>query len=383
MGSVSPYETAAGRRYRVRYRKPDHSQTDKRGFRTKKEAELFLASVEVTKAQGLYIDPSRSRMTVGEWFDVWMLSRADLRATSMERLEGIVAGHIKPTLGSYALAALSHQDVQAWASTLSKTQGPASVKKIANTLSGALSAAVRDGRIPSNPATGLKLPKLASAQKVYLTHAEVADLAAAVDAIGNGREHGFGTLIRVLAYCGLRWGELSGLRVRDVDLVRGRLEVSHTIVEVGGVQHEQTPKDYEHRSIPVPATILEQLREHIEGRELDEPVFPGPRGNGWLRGRVFRRGWFNQAAAEIGYEGLTPHEMRHTAASLAISAGANVKAVQRMLGHASAAVTLEVYSGLFDSDLDNVSAALDDALQRAIVGKTWAATEKAGLRLVR
>ncbi len=70
----------------------------------------------------------------------------------------------------------------------------------------------------------------------------------------------------------------------------------------------------------------------------------------------------------IGHDGLTPHELRHTAASLAISAGANVKAVQRMLGHASAAVTLDVYSDLFDSDLDAVSVALD----REIVGSTVA-----------
>jgi len=62
-----------------------------------------------------------------------------------------------------------------------------------------------------------------------------------------------------------------------------------------------------------------------------------------------------------------PHEMRHTEASLAISAGANVKAVQRMLGHASAAVTLDVYSDLFDSDLDPVSAALDVALAAAAI----------------
>nr|WP_309617846.1 integrase [Salinibacterium sp.] len=55
--------------------------------------------------------------------------------------------------------------------------------------------------------------------------------------------------------------------------------------------------------------------------------------------------------------------MRHTAASLAISAGANVKAVQRRLGHASAAVTFDVYSDLFDSDLDAVSAALDEAIR--------------------
>jgi integrase len=79
----------------------------------------------------------------------------------------------------------------------------------------------------------------------------------------------------------------------------------------------------------------------------------------------------------IGQDGLTPHEMRHTAASLAISAGANVKAVQRMLGHASAAVTLDVYSDLFDSDLDTVSAALDEQILRTSVAKTLPRAEMA------
>ena len=172
--------------------------------------------------------------------------------------------------------------------------------------------------------------------------------------------------MRVLAYCGLRWGEASGLRVKDIDFVRGRLEVQHTIVEVDGVQIDSQPKDYEARSIPVPASLLTALASHVEGKEAGSPVFAAARG-GWLRGRVFRRGWFDSAAEMIGHEGLTPHEMRHTAASLAISAGANVKAVQRMLGHASAAVTLDVYSDLFDSDLDAVSAALDVALAAAAI----------------
>jgi integrase len=79
----------------------------------------------------------------------------------------------------------------------------------------------------------------------------------------------------------------------------------------------------------------------------------------------------------IGQDGLTPHEMRHTAASLAISAGANVKAVQRTLGHASAAVTLDVYSDLFDSDLDTVSAALDEQILRTGVAKTLPRAEMA------
>ncbi|MES2093151.1 MAG: Arm DNA-binding domain-containing protein [Actinomycetota bacterium] len=66
MATVEAYETVAGKRYRVRYRKPDRSQTTKRGFRTKREAELYLAGVELGKASGTYIDPSSARVTVGE-----------------------------------------------------------------------------------------------------------------------------------------------------------------------------------------------------------------------------------------------------------------------------------------------------------------------------
>lgn len=64
---------------------------------------------------------------------------------------------------------------------------------------------------------------------------------------------------------------------------------------------------------------------------------------------------------------MTPHDLRHTAASLAVSAGANVKAVQRMLGHASAAMTLDTYADLFDDDLDAVAVGLDEARSGRIV----------------
>ncbi len=85
----------------------------------------------------------------------------------------------------------------------------------------------------------------------------------------------------------------------------------------------------------------------------------------WLRN--FRRRVFDPAACSAGLDGLTPHELRHTAASLAVSAGANVKAVQRMLGHPFAAMTLDVYSGLFDDDLDGVADRMDEAAAKAAV----------------
>src|SRR4051794_17705796 len=78
-----------------------------------------------------------------------------------------------------------------------------------------------------------------------------------------------------------------------------------------------------------------------------------------MRNRNARRSWFDRAAAAISEPDLTPHGLRHTAASLAVSAGANVKAVQRMLGHASAAMTLDRYADLFDDDLDALADRLD------------------------
>jgi integrase len=380
MGSVDPYVTNEGRRYRVTYRRPDHGQTTKRGFRTKKEAELFLASIEIDKSRGTYIDPSKTRVRLGDWLDGWIASRSDLRPTTRERVVGIIDRHIRPALGSYAIGELDHSSLQAWTARLSETQSAASARKCVNVLSGALQAAVADGRLPANPAHGLKLPKVTTGRKRYLSHEEVQNLAREVDRIGagqqNGAANGYGTLVRVLAYCGLRWGELSGLRVMDVDLRRGRLEVLHTVVEVGGRQVESTPKDYEARSIPVPQSVLDEVAALVVGRSPYQPLFAGARSGSWLRGRAFKRGWFDQAAETVGLAGLTPHELRHTAASLAISAGGNVKAVQRMLGHASAAVTLDVYSDLFDTDLDAVSLALDHAIRRASVVKVLSQREK-------
>ncbi|MGX5653671.1 tyrosine-type recombinase/integrase [Geodermatophilus nigrescens] len=84
---------------------------------------------------------------------------------------------------------------------------------------------------------------------------------------------------------------------------------------------------------------------------------------------------FDPAVRQAGLTDITPHDLRHTAASLAVASGASVKAVQRMLGHASAAMTLDVYSGLFDDDLSDLAARMDAAAREAAsarVGAVWA-----------
>jgi integrase len=148
--------------------------------------------------------------------------------------------------------------------------------------------------------------------------------------------------------------------VKRLDLLRRRLVVAETLSEVNGHLVWSTPKNHAARSVPVPGFLVDMLAELIASKSAIESdlVFTTWRGKP-LRNLNFRRDVFDKAAEDAGLAGLTPHELRHTAASLAVSAGANVKAVQRMLGHASAAMTLDVYSGLFDDDLDGVAAKLD------------------------
>ena len=98
----------------------------------------------------------------------------------------------------------------------------------------------------------------------------------------------------------------------------------------------------------------------------DDLVFTSPQGDP-LRASNFRRDVFTPAARRVGLTGLVPHSLRHTAASLAIAAGADVKVVQQMLGHKSATMTLDLYGHLFDDRLDEVAEALDRAASRTAV----------------
>jgi integrase len=146
--------------------------------------------------------------------------------------------------------------------------------------------------------------------------------------------------------------------------MRRRLEIVEAASEVQGRIVRDTPKSHQLRSVPLRRSLIEDLAVQMAGRDADDPVFPAPEG-GVLRLSNFRRRCFDSAAATIGLPGLVPHELRHTAASLAISAGATVKGVQAMLGHASATVTLDRYGHLFPDELDAVADRLDEAAARA------------------
>jgi integrase len=237
-------------------------------------------------------------------------------------------------------------------------QSAASVHKIHRVLSMVLGLAVRDGRLPRNPAAGVNLPRAVKADKRYLRAGQVAKLA---DAAGPGR-----LVVLTLAYTGMRWGELAALRMSRVDLLRRRIHVAESVTELSdGRLDWGLPKVHERRWVPVPRFLVDDLAQQVAGKAPDELVFTSPRA-ALLRVRGARRAWFDRAVEASGMpEGFHPHELRHTAASLAVSAGANVKAVQRMLGHAKASMTLDVYADLFDDDLEAVADRLDEIARAA------------------
>jgi integrase len=159
-----------------------------------------------------------------------------------------------------------------------------------------------------------------------------------------------------------------GSCVNCCKFLRRRLSVSENAVQLG-TRHAVGPtKGRKARSVPVPAFVLDELSVQCKGKAPGDLVFPG-RGGGYLQRPKSSTGWFRAAVKRVGVQPITPHDLRHTCASLAVSAGVNVLALQRMLGHTSAKMTLDTYADLFDDDLDAVATSLHARYSRQVTRK--------------
>jgi integrase len=177
--------------------------------------------------------------------------------------------------------------------------------------------------------------------------------------------------VTVLAFSGIRWGEAVALTADSVDPLHRQIHIDTSATEIGGRLVIGDPKTYQIRTIILPGTVSDALAEHMYRNAVapSENVFTAPLG-GMLRSANFGRRVWRPATNRLysDYPGLDPlriHDLRHSAASIAISCGANIKVIQRMLGHEKASVTLDVYGHLYTDDLEHVATALDERLQGA------------------
>jgi integrase len=362
-------------RWRARYR-DSRGREHARHFIRRIDAQRWLDSVTTAVQTGTYVDPVLGKITVAEWSERWLAGQAHLKPSTYERYASVVRKHVLPEWGELALADVSHADVQAWVSRLTAGHSASTARKAHRVLSLILSLAVRDGRLVKNPADGVRLPREPQNDRRYLTHEQVrelasvcADPAASVAKRRSERGHtaaDYELVVLFLAYTGVRFGEMAALRVRRLDPLKRRVEIAEAVTSVNGALVWGTPKGHARRWVSVPGFVAERLGEHVAGRRPDDLVFTSPQGEP-LRAGNFRRDVFTPATRRAGLDGLVPHGLRHTAASLAIAAGADVKVVQQMLGHKSATMTLDLYGHLFDDRLDEVADALDRAARTTLV----------------
>lgn len=332
-----------------------------RTFQRKRDAQEWERRQTDSLRSGVWSDPAAGDRPVGEWCQIWLDAQPVRQPATVRKIRGVIAKQIAGTFGRRPLVSVRPSEVQAWAAELSRTQSVATARHALGVLRRVFDYAVRDGVIQRNPAAGIRLSKVQGNDPRPLTHDELWRLAEVADAARDR------LLVLVAGYCGLRWGELAALRWSDVDLKSRTLRVVRAYSEEAPRGELSPVKNHQARTVPVPEIVSGELAAYKALQPQNELVFPSASGTP-LRNRNWRRDVFDPAVEALGLR-ITPHNLRDTAASLAIQEGASVVAVARLLGHESAATTLNHYAGLFPTDLDDIASRLDAAARLTIASQ--------------
>ena len=341
---------------------------------TKRDAEALLVQLLHQRDHG--IDEPVSKLTVGAWLERWLSDSEPHNALKTQRTNAdIVRRHLIPVLGNVPLTKLKPVHVQSYLSGAMRNgrldgKGGLSAKSAHRhyqVLHAALHRAVRLEVIARNPADAVELPRVERKQFRALTPAEVRTVYGAADATTHG------PLVRLAVLTGLRQGELLGLRWSDVDLGSAVLSVQQTLQAVPGkgISFRDAKTRSSRRNVALSADTCAALRMqrgnqlsdrlavgmHYEDRGL---VFQTPLGTPMDPSNV-RRAWRSIVKkANIGH--IRFHDLRHSHASLMLAAGTNIKIVSERLGHASTAITGDIYAHV----LPGMQAAAAEQLDRLL-----------------
>ena len=273
---------------------------------------------------------------------------------------------VMPRWGNVALRDITTVQIQHWYVSLAEGTAPyggergsastlsaSSIRSVGKIVLGfILDVAVENRWIDSNPVAKAKVPHDRTVQRrIYLTPQEIKIIAGQMDSANA-------TVVYLLPYTGLRIGEALALRCGDVDLSRNRLNVLRTqSVDANSHLVETLPKGNRTRFVPIPSKLLPMVKTLLEDQGTENYLLRGPRG-----GRQTTTNWRNRiwapALRDAGMqdiEGLVIHSLRLTYTSLAIKAGADVKTLQAVLGHASATETLDTYADLWPNRTGEVA----------------------------
>lgn len=336
--------------------------------KTRKEVAEKLREAQRKKEDGLALDTDRQ--TVAQFLERWLQAvKPSVKTRTYEGYESIIRVRVLPRIGTRRLAKLSGDDMQALYGELADAGlSPRSVQHTHRVLHHAFAQAVKWRRIPRNPCDDAKAPRVTRTEMKVLTPEQAkAFLAATAD-------HPAHALYVLAITTGMRAGELLGLQWGDIDLDAGRLTVKRALQQQnGGVGLVfVTPKTARsRRMILLSQRAIDALKVHRDRqafkrravgdvwRDLDL-VFTGPFGGpvdpSWSRQT------FYAALDAASIPRVRFHDLRHTAATLALMQGVHPKVVSDMLGHGTVGLTLDTYSHLLPAMHHQAAAAMDAIL---------------------
>jgi integrase len=278
------------------------------------------------------------------------------KASTIRNYEQVADDHLKPNVGSTRVLDLRRADVGRLVGRLMREGLDAStVRNALMPLRVVYRRAIAADEIAVSPVAGVELPAVEGKRLRIAPPAEAAKLLAAL------KDHR--AIWATAMYAGLRLGELQALLIEEVDLATGRI---HVEANWDRVEQERVPPKSEagRRRVPIPAVLRDYLDEYVMSLDRESGFIFGrdaetPFAQETLRGRA-ARAW---KAAKLN--GLTPHDCRHSYASLMIAAGVNAKALSTYMGHANISITLDRYSHLMPGNEEEAGQLLDDYLDRA------------------
>jgi integrase len=376
--------------YRVLYRDPVGKQRSQ-SFAKKKEAEGFASTVEADKVRGVYIDPAAGKVTFAEFAEDW-LARQTTDPSTIEATASRLRTHLLPTFGSMSLVAIKPSHVQTWLKGCQRQCAPTFVRVLLASLSAILAAAQADQLIANNPCSSpvVKPPRLHERRLVPWTAEQIGAIVAA-----HADPY---RAVPVVAFgCGLRQGEVFGLRVEDVDFLRRRILVRRQVKQLGGRPAYAPPKGGRERQVPLPDAVAVALAERLRDFPAREVTLPWRERDGRpvtvplvftsRESRPINRNHYNPyvwkpALVSTGIEPSREHGMhmlRHSFASTLLEGGVSIRAVAAFLGHRDPGFTLRTYAHLMPTSEDRARSVVDAALGPRAGSETDRPGEMAGV----
>lgn len=348
--------------WRARYRDPEGKE-HARHFDRKADAQRWLDQVTSDLVRGSYVDPKAGQLRFARFADEWLAAQT-FNVSTHEAVELRLRVHILPTFGKLELKAIRPSTVQAWLRDRQANCAPTHVRVLLANLSTILSAAVDDGLLARNPceSRSVRAPKVEQKLIVPWTANQVAAVVAA-------HPERYQAVPLVAAGCGLRQGEVFGLRVEDVDFLRRKVLVRQQVKLVKSRPVIAPPKGGKTREVPLPDAVAEGISEQVRRFPAGDSglVFVTREHKPIVR-TYFNPHIWKPALRTAGVEPTREngmHALRHFYASVLLDAGESIRALADYLGHSDPGFTLRVYTHLMPSSEDRARVAVDKVLRSA------------------